>query len=97
MKCRTVSDPFGVSQGRTGGGASAPTRRKAFRAEGEMRLGVDTAIGDDDELLLLAGLHMDIDGEALFAVDDGIAVETGEDVLPLGWEISVRRGGKSLL
>ncbi len=61
MKCHTVSDPFGVSQGRTGGGARAPIGRKAFRAEAEMRLGVDTAIGDDDELHSASGLHVDVD------------------------------------
>ncbi len=35
-----MSEPLGVSHGRIGGGADAPSGRKARRAAGEMRFGV---------------------------------------------------------
>lgn len=45
VKWRTESEPFGVSQGRMGGGPIAPTGRKALRAAAVIRRGVQRASG----------------------------------------------------
>ncbi len=44
MKCRPVSDPLGVSHGRTGGGSVVPAGKKGSNIEARMRGG---AIADE--------------------------------------------------
>ena len=77
-----VSEPFGVSHGRTGGGADAPSGRKARRASWEIRFGVTIRIGLADET---GGIEFDGDGgiregDSLGTTVDGASVtDVGDD------------------